>query len=527
MLIVTAFSQAEDSLIPNGDFEADSGWAVKDGATRVEEDGNHFLRLNQTEPGKTVMVYRLVDLKPDAKALKLSFKVRYDNIKPGKKLWFDGRIMMNFKDDQNNTLKPGPGAPNFKGTSKEWKERETSFIVPEGATKLEMMFTLFQVNEGQLDFDDIKLVPTDPKPILEAQEAARVKREADVARRAAAVTAKVPVVPADQLPPMLRVQGNKVVDANGKEVWLQGVAIPSMGWGGGERVLESTEHAIKEWKANVIRLGVREHFWAGTGPYQGDGGAAYRQLVDDVVNLVASHGGYTVIDLHRFRAPEEKDAIFWAAVAAKYKDHPAVLFELFNEPHDVSWEVWRNGGRVTTEKRKDDVAAENAEELKGFHSIGHQRLVDVVRETGAKNIVIVGGLDYAYDLSGILKGYALEDKGGNGIVYSTHIYSWKSKWQEKFLDIAAVHPLFVGECGAQMERMPFIPPAQHEDATTWVPDFLGMIQKHKLHWTGWSFHPKASPCLLSSWDDYTPTPYWGEPAKRALAGEQFEMKKMR
>jgi hypothetical protein len=55
---------------------------------------------------------------------------------------------------------------------------------------------------------------------------------------------------------------------------------------------------------------------------------------------------------------------------------------------------------------------------------------------------------------------------------------------------------------------------------------LGLIQKHKLNWTGWSFHPSASPRMLLDWD-YTPTPVWGQPAKDALSGKKFELKKLR
>ncbi|MEX1017170.1 MAG: hypothetical protein WD534_03095 [Phycisphaeraceae bacterium] len=59
-----------------------------------------------------------------------------------------------------------------------------------------------------------------------------------------------------------------------------------------------------------------------------------------------------------------------------------------------------------------------------------------------------------------------------------------------------------------------------------MPDFLGVVQKHKLHWTAWSFHPKASPVLLENWD-YEPNSYWGEPAQRALHGERFEVTELR
>jgi hypothetical protein len=55
---------------------------------------------------------------------------------------------------------------------------------------------------------------------------------------------------------------------------------------------------------------------------------------------------------------------------------------------------------------------------------------------------------------------------------------------------------------------------------------LGFIQKYRLNWTGWCLHPAATPIMISDWK-YTPTPYWGKPAKEALAGKQFVMKKMR
>jgi len=74
--------------------------------------------------------------------------------------------------------------------------------------------------------------------------------------------------------------------------------------------------------------------------------------------------------------------------------------------------------------------------------------------------------------------------------------------------------------------MTFIPMNQKEDPYTFAPDMLGFIQRHRIHWTGWCFHPKAGPCMIKS-RDYDSTPYWGDFAKRALNGERFEMKRMR
>lgn len=527
-----AFAQSDsENLLSNGDFEtAKDGkpehWPMPDGVTYEEEDGNHFLRLTPPGPEKMLTVYRVIDVKPEHKAYAFTFRARATDLKRGKANWHDGRIILDFKDADGKKLKGGKH-PNFKGTTDGWVERRVEMLVPEGAVKLEVMPALFQVESGTLDLDDLKLVPTDPQPIIEAQEAAAAKRAAEIAARATRVKPQVEKPADDKLPPMLHVEGNKIVNANGEEVWLQGVAIPSMEWSAaGENILRSIQVAIDDWNANIIRLPMREDFYYGNGPWQNDGGAGYRQLIEDAINLCAGQGVYIVIDLHRYRAPEQRMADFWVEFAEKYKNHPAVLFELINEPHDIDWHTWKHGGFVSDKKRNETVIAENQEKLRGFHSIGMQAMVDAIRNTGARNIIIAGGLDWGYDLSGVLKGYELDDRGGNGIVYSSHVYPWKSDWQGKFLDVAAKHPIFIGECGAPNERLHFIPESQHEEAETWVPDFLGLLQQHKLHWTAWSFHPKASPVLLEDWD-YTPTSYWGVHAKAALHGKQFEMKRMR
>ncbi len=208
-----------------------------------------------------------------------------------------------------------------------------------------------------------------------------------------------------------------------------------------------------------------------------------------------------------------------------------MLFDLFNEPHGTTWEIWRDGGFIADKKKAADedsflTPEDKAKAAKGYQGVGMQALLNTVREAGAKNVVIVGGLDWAYDLSGIANGFALDDKGGHGIIYASHIYPWKRGWKDKALAVVDKYPLILGEVGADIHKMDFIPKEAQEDPATWVPDMLGLIQKYKIHWTGFSFHPKATPVMIEDWS-YQPTPFWGAFAKRALAGEKFELQKMR
>jgi endoglucanase len=512
------------SLVSNGNFETPnkSGSRPADwgaGAWGTDPDGNRFLRLVSTEPDKMVMSYRTLTIPADAKALELSLRWRITDLKPGEKTWFDARIMMDIKDASGQKLKPQPGPVYSRRNTKDgaWVERTTSFLVPEGGVTLDFMPSLFNVKAGTLDIDDIVLKPTDPAAILAKQQE----------REEMAAKSRVPVETDNKAkwPAELRAQGNRLVTVEGgKETWLQGMNVASLDWGvRGEQVHKSVIVGIDEWKGNVIRLPVKDDYWFGKDA--DDGGAAYRAIVDQVVTLAANRGAYVVLDLHRYRAPRQEYLKFWTDAATRYKNHPAVIFDLLNEPHGVTWEIWRDGGFVEEKKKDGDedaflTAEEKLHNKHGFQSPGMQVMLDTVRATGARNLVLVGGLDYAYKLDGIVDGFGLKDATGNGIIYACHIYPWKKGWQKNLLDAAAKHPILLGELGANTGKMSWLPAEQQEDATTWVPAILGLIQQHKLNWTAWCFHPKSGPRMLLDWN-YTPTPEWGQPAKDALSGKQF------
>ncbi len=520
---------AEGSIVSNGNFESDKkgdGWPddwgrVKEGSWENEE-GNHFLRLKSATPGQTIVIYRLFDIPAGWKAAELSWKQRISGLKPGAQPWFDARIMMEFKDAAGNKTAQKPSPPYSRGNSKGWETKHTQFLIPEGAVQLEFMPSLFQVERGTFDLDDISLKQTDTAVLISAAEKAKIE----------AAYANVPPEAPNpaKWPQELHVVGNKVLNKDGKNVWLQGANVVSLEFlVNGDHVLRSILVAIDDWKANCIRLPIKDDYWFGK--EAGDGGKKYREMVDAAITMAANHGAYTILDLHRFRAPQQRHADFWKDAATRYKNHPAVIFDLFNEPHGTSWEVWKNGGFIEDKEAPADednflTPEEKALNAKGFHSVGQQALINAVRGVGAKNIVLVGGLDWSYDLSGIAQGFAVDDKGGNGIIYSTHIYPWKTDWQNKVLVIADKYPILLGEVGANNKKMEFIPAEGQEDAETWVPRVLGLIQKYKLHWTGWSFHPGASPVMISGWN-YAPTPEWGAFAKRALAGEQFPVLPLR
>ncbi len=510
---------ARGELLVNGGFESvkdgkPAGWSLDASGKVLEENGNRFVRLVSEGPEQMPKVFQKVAVPKGTRGLLFSGRVRFEDVEVGAEKYHDARFILHLKDEKGAKAWGKLPIPAFKGSSKgEWVKFEYGFVVAPDAAVLEVMGCHFKTAKGTFDLDDVSV------KVIAAEEVEFVGFER---------SKPLPVFK-EYVSKELVVKGNRLVTkAGGQEVWLQGLAVPSMEWlPQGEHIMESVTNAVTDWNANVVRLALGSKFWFGRGPWQHDGGEKCRALVDAVVDYVQRQGKYVVLDLHEYRAVEPKHVSFWVDVATRYGNHPGVIFGLLNEPHGIDWEVWRNGGWVTDKpKKKPGVAMEDVTPLRAFYAVGEQELVERIRKLGARNILSIGALDFAYRLEGVLEGFALQDsRDGNGIMYETHVYPWKRGWQKAFLDVAEKYPILVGECGAQPKAMPFENESRERPAT-WVPDFLGCIQKYKLNWTGWSFHPSAGPCILKDWT-YAPTDYWGAFVKDALHGKQFEMKKMR
>lgn len=302
--------------------------------------------------------------------------------------------------------------------------------------------------------------------------------------------------PAVASPLPLHVAGNSLVNSAGEKVVLKGVDIPSLetlNLGEGPNpggILASVDWAIYKWHVKLIRLPVCQDRWEGKAPvdYHGhpDDVALYRRLVDRIVATASRANVYVLIDMHwsdmdvwgrnigQHKMPDDNTTTAWHHIAAHFANNPAVLFDAYNEPHDVSWPVWRNGGTVT-------------ESGTTYHTPGMQGLVDTIRSTGANNVIAVGGLAWAYDISGVVKGYAI--KGGN-IIYSTHIYPPQPiDWDATIGPVGKVAPILVGEFGAD-------PSSPYAD---FMPRILAWIRKNHYNACAWSMNPTYTPCLITNW----------------------------
>jgi hypothetical protein len=289
-----------------------------------------------------------------------------------------------------------------------------------------------------------------------------------------------------QLAGSFAVQGRQVVDPAGRPFLVHGVARPSLEWSctgqalDGGPGIQPSEFAVMRsgWGVNTVRLALSEQYWlsSAVGLEVADPCPTYVRTVIAAVSAARAVGLVVILDLHwsdsgdprskaaQHCAPDQHSVDFWRTVATTFRGDSSVWFELYNEPHDISWQVWRDGGRIA------------CSDGTRYDAVGMQQLVDAVRGTGAANIVLAGGLDWAYDLSGVT-GHPLS---GRNIAYATHPYVWKggaASWDVAFGRLAGTAPVIATEFG----RTDCAPTAPYDAA------FLGYARAHDVGYTAWAW----------------------------------------
>jgi hypothetical protein len=258
------------------------------------------------------------------------------------------------------------------------------------------------------------------------------------------------------------VTGNKIMDCKtGQQKIFHGVARPSFEWDrAGWNITHEDLARIAAMKANVVRFSLNQQFWLDSAK-----GGLYQAYVDRAVKWTLSLGMDVILDLHwlttagQTNMSDSTSNQFWSSVASKYKNEGRVIFELFNEPHDISAADWKSG---------------------------MQSMYDAVRNTaGAQNLVLLGGLDWSYNLSQVLPAQALS---GSNIAYVTHPYSFKgnssSAWDGAFGNLAATYPIIATEFG-QANTTPGGSLACDGSIYT---SMLSYFQTKGIGWTGWAWY---------------------------------------
>jgi hypothetical protein len=209
--------------------------------------------------------------------------------------------------------------------------------------------------------------------------------------------------------PALRTDGKWVVDEDGNEVVLRGVATVEPGWGmdypdqNGGNFWETLTHLTDEsrgWYPGVVRVPCTIGGWENAG-----GPSAYAaEYLDRIVDHCAENGVYVMIDHHLVKEDESDETDrkmrrFWNDIAPRYADRSHVIYELYNEPTEPAY--WDDDERAWSAWK--DVA---------------QPWVDLVQDHAPDRPLIIGSPRWTS-----LPHMAPEDPfEGDNLIYSGHIY---------------------------------------------------------------------------------------------------------
>ncbi|MEO8711247.1 MAG: cellulase family glycosylhydrolase [Parafilimonas sp.] len=290
---------------------------------------------------------------------------------------------------------------------------------------------------------------------------------------------------------LIKVQGNKFINADGDTVLFRGVSIADP---------DKIEHEghwnkqlfeqVKNIGSVLVRIPVHPVAWRERTPVK------YLALLDSAASWCTDLGLYIDIDWHSignlemelfqdpmYNTSKQETYEFWRTISKHfYGNNTIAFYELFNEPTTyrgqlgtVSWKDWKQI---------------------------NENIISLIRSYDNETIPLVAGFDWAYDLTPLRE----EPINAENIGYVTHPYPnkrsqpWEPKWEEDFGFAAHHYPLIATEIGFIVQKNDPADGAEH-----YGDRITSYLEKNGISWLAWVYDPEWWPQMIASWD-YTLTP---------------------
>jgi hypothetical protein len=309
------------------------------------------------------------------------------------------------------------------------------------------------------------------------------------------------------------------------------------------------------WKINSVRVPLNEDCWLGINdlPYGGSTSSDYQSAIEQFVSLLTTNGLSVIIDLHwagpgtdqtnptlgQIPMADADHAItFWTSVASAFKSNGSVIFDLYNEPNITDWSCWVSGAAASANCAQANGSA--------YAVAGMATMLQAVRNAGAPNIAILGGLAYAQDfsmwvtsvksipsLAAPLNGISIEN-----VAASWHAYDFNSAYTQcpsqynlppyssqscataqEFATssgitdvLSAGFPVVIGEMGISAfsaSTASNFSATQLTALQSWLDAVMTYMEGQKQGYLAWSWDLDQNPVLITNFTTGAPTPYFG------------------
>lgn len=275
-------------------------------------------------------------------------------------------------------------------------------------------------------------------------------------------------------PSMLVADGQTITNSKNEQIVLKGVTSPDP-----HRLYQLDTFSLDYYTellnfgGNVIRIPVNPSRYLQDEYYMW-------RFLDPIVKWAGENGKYVILDWDCEGNPvtgegdnladisnhvEEKTNDFWAQMAAHYKDTPNIVFEIYNEPEGVEAEKW-------------------AEITNG--------VISTIRTAGAKQLIIVSGIDECYNLSWVDEDTFTDDN----IALSIHVFPNNEDYADVIGAYELDKPLIVTEWGYTGGDVASNMPVYGATADDFGTPFLELLNSKNISWVACYYDDTLEPAMF-------------------------------
>lgn len=259
----------------------------------------------------------------------------------------------------------------------------------------------------------------------------------------------------------LQVEGAQLLNEHGNSVVLRGVSYGWHNWWPRFYNSGTVNTFAQEWKVSVVRaaMGITEY---SDSSYTKNPEWS-KKIICNVIDGAIENDIYVIIDWHSHGIYLDEAKVFFDEMSKEYGKYPNVIYEIFNEPVEQSWEEIKN------------------------YSI---EIINVIRSNDPDNIILVGSPHWDQDVH-----IVADDPitGYDNIMYTLHFYAathGEYLFERGNYAISKGLPLFVSE-SAGMEATGDGP----IDLENWIK-WIDWMETNKISWLTWSIADKNETCSM-------------------------------
>lgn len=253
----------------------------------------------------------------------------------------------------------------------------------------------------------------------------------------------------------LRAENARIVGDHGKPVSLAGNSFFWSQWQGQYYTTEVVAWLKTNWRTTIVRAALGVHQEDGYLQHPAENLARVTRVVDAAI----AQDLYVIIDWHDHDAHRHtaQAVAFFQEVARRYGHQPHVIYEIFNEPAQVSW----------------------AKDVKPYA----ERVIAAIRAIDPDNLIVVGSPHWAQDVD-VAAADPVKDAN---VAYSLHFYAGTHKQTLRNKAVKAMElgaALFVtewGTCNADGNG-----PIDDDSVRQW----MAFMREYQLSHCNWSVSDK-------------------------------------